>query len=936
MPTSDLRRFLPSARLAGMSLVASGLVLGLTMTTAGATPAWTTPSLHTDSVDGTATESLDPAFVQEGMPSAQSGQLVGWGDQGGGSTTRALPDGVHATAVSSDRYSLLLLRSDGRVDLHEYDIAPVDADPLPAPPDGTHYTAVSAGTPGTGRILRSDGVVVSLSGRVIMTPPDNLAYTAISGELALRSDGVLSDAGDPNVSCADVRDPGSGPRYTAVSARSGRGNWAALRSDGALVYCRDGFEGSTVTVVDPPAGTRFVGVDMGVSEAIGATADGRVISTNGSQLAAAPAGRSIVSLAAMDFGEGAAALDDGTIISWGLYSRDSAPPVVPAGRDVFSAVSGYSSYGQHWAIVVGDPIPVEVSVDVSVPTKVSGPAERPTRVTDRVALNVSAALAGGTPVPGRVTTTVTAPDGKTRTLEPERTDEGNAEVEIYPWHHELAGSYGLSTAFSGSPYATSSVETALDLKGASPVVLTTSGPTTWHRGTENSLCFTLATADGSPLWWTRDGQATIRLEGDPGLVYHVAQPSSGAVPAKSCVHYLAPQPGTYTARFDYEGWGTADSASWTGQVVVLPTARTQVESDLPTTWRYGQMPDFFSAEVTSEGPVPLGRIHLRLDGRQFGSGEVLDATGRGRLWIGDEEELVPGSYLMLVRYQGGRGFVASELERMVFVQPAVFTTKTASISGTPEVGRTLTAVPGTWSPTATSYRYTWKVDGAVVTSATSNTFTVPASAAGKTIKVLITGLRQYHESLAASAPVTIAPGTFTSPRPTVKGTVKVGRTLTVSPGTWSPAPSSLKYVWKANGTTVSTRSTNTLVVPASAKGKRLTVTVTGSRSGYTPRSVASTATSVVAPATFKAPRPAIKGTKRVGSTLTVVRGSWSPTPSAVKYVWKANGVTISTRTSSKFVVPAKARGKQLTVTVTGTKAGYTTKSVTSYRTTTIR
>ena len=126
------------------------------------------------------------------------------------------------------------------------------------------------------------------------------------------------------------------------------------------------------------------------------------------------------------------------------------------------------------------------------------------------------------------------------------------------------------------------------------------------------------------------------------------------------------------------------------------------------------------------------------------------------------------------------------------------------------------------------------------------------------------------------------------------------------------------------------------MVPASAKGKRLTVTVTGSRTGYTTRSVASRTSSTVAAGTFTAPRPTISGTKRVGSTLTVSRGTWSPAPSSVKYVWKADGVTIATRTSSRFVVPARARGKELTVTVTGARAGYTTKSVTSYRTTTIR
>ncbi|WP_020017305.1 hypothetical protein [Promicromonospora sukumoe] len=929
MPTSDLRRFLPSARRACASLVASVLVLGLTMTTAGATPVQATPPGRMGTVVQAANETLDRTFVQEGMPSARGGQLVSWGDQSGGSTTQALPDGVHATAVSTDHDRVLVLRTDGRVDLHQYDTSPYSLEPLPAPSNGTRYMAVSAVS---GRILRSDGVVVSLQGRPEITPPDGLAYTAISGELALRSDGVLSNPGNPDGSCADVRDPGAGPHYTAVSARTGLENWAALRSDGALVYCQDAFAESTAAVVDPPAGTRFVGVDMGVDEAIGATADGRVISTNGRQLAAAPTGRSIVSLAAMSNGQGAAALDDGTIISWGLNGQDAAPPVIPAGRDVFSAVSGYSSSGQHWAIVVGDPIPVEVSVDVSVSTDSSGPMERPTRVTDIVALKVSATLDGGAPVPGRVTTTVIAPDGKTHTLEPEQTYRGTAEVELYPWDHEQVGTYVLSTAFSGSPYTVSPVETTVDLAEPSPVVVTTTGPDTWYENSTRTLCFELSTTDGSPLWLRSTEQIRITVDGRPDLIqfgeFH-----------RECVDRLDLDPGTYTLHYDYEGWSEVDSVAWSKQVVVLPPVATRIESDLPSSWHYGEMPASVEVDVFSDSSVPAGITTLELDRLTIGYGSRLDGGGHSQIRITDEDELAPGTYAMVVRFRADDNFRDASLERTVTVRPASFTTTPPTITGTPQIGSTLTAVPGTWSPAPTSTGYVWKVDGVAVAGATSSTFTVPASAAGKRITVTVTGDRQYYNTgSATSAPTaTVAPTTFTAaPIPAVKGTAQVGKTLTVTRGTWSPAPSSVKYVWKANGTTISTQTSSSFVVPTSAKGKRLTVTVTGSRTGYTTRSVTSPATRTVAAGTFSARRPAIKGTTRVGSTLTVVRGTWTPAPSALKYVWKANGVTIATRTSSTFVVPARARGKQLTVTVTGARAGYTSKSVASYRTATIR
>ncbi|MFJ3402784.1 hypothetical protein [Promicromonospora sp. NPDC090134] len=700
-----------------------------------------------------------------------------------------------------------------------------------------------------------------------------------------------------------------------------------------MLSCHELVDGWETRVVDPPAGTRFIGVDMGNGEVVGATADGRVISSGGTQLAAAPAGRSVVSLAAMDPGQGSAALDDGSILSWGLIGRDAVLPLVPAQRAVFSAVVGYSTIAQHWAIVVGDPVPVEVSLRPVLP---SG---HPLRVTDWVGFEITAALPDGTPVPGQAETTTHVPDGQERTLASVAVSPSDPEEIRFPTdQHEQIGTYRLDVTFSGSPYVTTTVATTLDFTEPSPVVLTTSGPTTWHQGTENTLCFALATEDESSLWWTSEQPAAMRVEGDPDQIWDLEQPREAGGAAESCMHYFFLEPGTHTVHFDYQGWGEADSVSWTGQVVVLPPAATRVESDLPSSWRYGQMPDFVSFEVQSDSIVPVGVAGLQLDdGTWFGAGAQLDEDGRGKISIGHEDELAPGTHPMTVLYRGGYGFAPARLERTVTVKPGVFTAATPRVTGTAKVGSTLTAATGIWSPTPTSFRYAWKVDGVAVTGATSSTFTVPASAAGKQVTVTVTGLKQYYESSATSAPTAaVAPGTFTAPKPTIKGTAKVGATLTATRGTWSPAPSSVKYVWKANGTTISTRTSSTFVVPASAKGKRLTVTVIGSRTGYTTRTVASAATSTVAAGTFTAPRPTITGTKRVGSTLTVSRGTWSPAPSSVKYVWKADGVTISTRTSNRFVIPARARGKHLTVTVTGSRAGYTAKSVTSVRTVTIR
>jgi hypothetical protein len=78
-----------------------------------------------------------------------------------------------------------------------------------------------------------------------------------------------------------------------------------------------------------------------------------------------------------------------------------------------------------------------------------------------------------------------------------------------------------------------------------------------------------------------------------------------------------------------------------------------------------------------------------------------------------------------------------------------------------------------------------------------------------------------------------------------------------------------------------------------------------------------------------APVPAITGTAKVGSTLTSVPGSWGPAPVTLAYQWKAHGTAILGATAATYKPVAAHAGKTLTVTVTGTKTGYTTTAKTS-------
>jgi hypothetical protein len=129
-----------------------------------------------------------------------------------------------------------------------------------------------------------------------------------------------------------------------------------------------------------------------------------------------------------------------------------------------------------------------------------------------------------------------------------------------------------------------------------------------------------------------------------------------------------------------------------------------------------------------------------------------------------------------------------------------------SVSGTPQVGAVLTAVPGTWSPTPTSYAYTWLRDGAAIPGAHAATYR-PVGAD-----------RQHHlaVSVLASDESTPAAQAVTSPQtasvgygefsvvkaPSIAGVRRWGRTLIAAPGTFSPAPTSSGYQWLRDGATI--------------------------------------------------------------------------------------------------------------------------------------
>jgi hypothetical protein len=232
------------------------------------------------------------------------------------------------------------------------------------------------------------------------------------------------------------------------------------------------------------------------------------------------------------------------------------------------------------------------------------------------------------------------------------------------------------------------------------------------------------------------------------------------------------------------------------------------------------------------------------------------------------------------------------------------------------------------------------LDGATSTSRTATvgsdgTWTYPVSSlpGGSHTFVAQTRFGKYSASTSVSGSMTVIPK-ITITKPTISGTTQVGATLTAK-STATPASATLSYQWMSDGTDVGSNQA-TYVPVASDHDNTITVTVTGSASGYDPSNPSTSgATKTVVHGTLTTHKPVIWGSRNVGQTLTATTEAWGPAGVALTYQWLRNGKKIAANaTGSTYTQVAADHDTDIDVTVTGTLDGYVTASATSTKTTT--
>ncbi|WP_091469296.1 S8 family serine peptidase [Paenarthrobacter nitroguajacolicus] len=176
---------------------------------------------------------------------------------------------------------------------------------------------------------------------------------------------------------------------------------------------------------------------------------------------------------------------------------------------------------------------------------------------------------------------------------------------------------------------------------------------------------------------------------------------------------------------------------------------------------------------------------------------------------------------------------------------------TPTVTGLAKVGFTLSGNPGIWSPSdRVALAFQWKRNGVPIPYYTGYDYNPTAEDVGAVLSFTVTATKPFQPSVSVSAtPGTpVEPGTLTTSPASITGPAYVGSVLTAEPGIWGPEQVDLAYQWNRAGTPISGANAITYTPTEADTGQQLTVTVTGSKFGWTGEPVTSEPTAAVLPA----------------------------------------------------------------------------------------
>jgi surface antigen len=376
--------------------------------------------------------------------------------------------------------------------------------------------------------------------------------------------------------------------------------------------------------------------------------------------------------------------------------------------------------------------------------------------------------------------------------------------------------------------------------------------------------------------------------------------------------------------------GTSYWRMYTGHNCTNYVAYRMVRAGLPNTrpWTGGGNAEEWGHEMSSitdltpmvgavawwdEGVKPAGSSgHVAYVERVISSSEI---------WI--SEDSWGGDFHWRRVTKSGTGWPSGFIH---FRDVALRNKTVPTVSGTAEVGQTLTATPGSWSPATTAVTYQWLADGVPVSTATAPTFVLGPGRVGQQITVAVTAREPGYAASSATSLATaaVAPGTMTAAeKPAIAGDAEVGSLLTATEGTWTPDARTRTIQWLSDGKPLAGATDWTLALEPEHAGTVITAAVTASRKGYEPSTVSSEPTESVLGGEVTLTTPyELAGVARLGQELRVVNGGYEPTTATAGYTWFRNGTAVAGATGPSYALGEGDVGARMSVLVDVTNPGY--------------
>ena len=333
---------------------------------------------------------------------------------------------------------------------------------------------------------------------------------------------------------------------------------------------------------------------------------------------------------------------------------------------------------------------------------------------------------------------------------------------------------------------------------------------------------------------------------------------------------------------------------------------------------------------------------------------IQDATGSSYTLTEDDAGKAITVTVSFTDAEGNPETLTSDPTGEVAAKPNIQATGQPSISGTAQVGETLTAdVTGIADEdglTNAVFSYQWVADDEDIAGATGSSYTLVSDDEGKTVKVTVsfTDAEGNPETLTSdpTGEVAAAPAQNIQATgvPTISGTLQVGETLTADTTGIADADGlttvSYSYQWMADDTNIqgATGSGYTLVSDDEGRTIKVTVSFTDDAGNMESRPSAPTDAVAAPPAQNSSAtgQPTISGTAQVGHTLTASTSGIADEDGlnqvVFSYQWVADDEDIAGATGSSYTLTEDDEGKTVTVTVSFTDEAGNPETLTSHPT----